>query len=247
MAGEATVKVYETPLGKTWRPRRDAADAAHRTASAKWEYYRALYTSIYDLTDRVGTWSDKVAIGWSSINAMIDDTYFQNPETLLIPRFSDPTGEMTKEINDVTDTIHRDADTEGIVRQGMQSAAFAGFAIHWAYHHQIDHDEPVKKLNQDTGVYENSKETRVVPDSQYVCADYVSPWDFRGDPSGRRWDFKDFGWITRRFRPYLGDVLRWQTLQNGDMLREWGKGQRQDLQQLSDQATRQEDDEDFIQ
>ena len=241
------VKVFSTELGKTWRPRRDAADAAHQRASAKWDYYRALYLSVYDLTDRVGTWNDKVAIGWAAINAMIDDTYFQNPETLLLPRFPDPTGDMTKEINDVTDTVHKDADTEGIVRQGMQACGFAGFGLHWAFHEQVDHDEPEYSDAPDPATPPIETGTKAVADRQYVCGDYVSPWDFRGDPSGRRWDFRDFAWITRKFRPFVGDVLKWPTVKNAAMFQEWAKGQRQQLQQPNDQATRIEEDEDYLQ
>jgi len=215
-------------LGKKWRPRRDAADGMHRTKSAKWEYFRALYLSSYDHVSEMASWSDTVAYAWAICNAMIDDAYFQNPETLATSMQGDPHGDEAKIATDVINTIHRDTDTEGNVRQAMQASLWAGFGLHWSYFHHRDHEEqiPLYELDEQTGqplpdpsdpgrqlrkldvTGQPAYNTRIAVDQQRVCGEYVSPWLFRGDPEGRRWDLKDFKWVTRRYRISLGDALR---------------------------------------
>jgi hypothetical protein len=219
-AAYANVGPMETRKGKEWRLRMNAADEEHRKRRAKWMYNRALYLSVYDSMEEVKVWSDTVAMGWSVINAMIDDTYYQNPETLIQARSGDPSGELAKELTDVTNTIHTDADTEGIMRQCMQTSAFAGFALHWAYFEQIDKDADEVAEGEDAEGPDGVK-------SQRILADYVSPWSYRGDPAGRRWDFKDFKWISRRYRMSPAKVQACTVFDPAKkaLVAEWVKGQ----------------------
>ena len=215
-AGGATGQL-QSEIGKAWRVRLDAADADFRRASAKWELWRALYLSTYDGIQEAAAWSDRIAYAWAVVHGMIDDTYFQNPEDNLIPRGGDPEGAMAKEITDVLNTVHADADTEDAVRQGMETASgFAGFAGHWAYFEQYDDgaDSPTAQ-------------------KQRVCGEYVSPFHFRRDPAGRRWNLKDHKWISRRYKLSLQDALDNPlfTDEGKSMLRTWAKGQRGQMEE----------------
>jgi len=205
-----------TERGKVWKERHDAAETIHAQKRARWAYLRALYVSVYENVETVKAWSETVAMGWSVINGMIDDTYFQNPETLIQARGGDPNGDLSRVLTDVTNTIHKDTDTEGIMRQAMQTSAWAGFALHWAYFDQIDRDG-------DGG--------RIDVDRQRICGEYVSPFLFRGDPQGRRWDFKDFTWISRDYTLTLQQALDHPlfTDEGKRMLREWARGDRQQV------------------
>jgi hypothetical protein len=206
-----------TERGKTWKLRHDAAETIHQQKRAKWAYLRALYLSVYDGVAEAGSWSDRVAMAWSVINGMVDDVYFQNPETLIQARGGDdPNGDLGHILTDVTNTAHKDCDTEGIMRQGMQTCAWAGFAVHWMYHEQIDHDGPAGE---------------VVVDRQRLVGEYVSPYLYRGDPQGRRWDFKDFTWLSRDFSLTLQEALDHPLFSEAGkaMLKEWARGDRTQL------------------
>jgi hypothetical protein len=196
--------------GKAWRIRLDAAEAEFQRASSKWAYHRALYLSVFEGIKDAAAWSDKIAYGWAVVHGMIDDTYFQNPEDELVARGNDPDGALAKEIKDALNTIHVDADTEGIVRQAMETAfGFAGFAGHWAYFEQIE--------NEDGSVR-----------SQRVCGEYVTPYHFRRDPAGRLWSLKDHRWISRRYKLSLREALNNPlfTDDGKSKLKTWAKGQR---------------------
>jgi hypothetical protein len=209
LTGGAATTELRDDVGKAWRIRLDAAEKDHQRASARWEYHRALYlTSLAGFKEAEG-WTDKIAYAWAVVHGMIDDTYFQNPEDQLTARGGDPDGTMAKEIMDVLNTVHADADTEGVVRQAMETASsFAGFAVHWAYFEQIDHS---------TGDVH----------SQRVLGEYVSPFHFRRDPAGRRWDLKDHKWISRRYKLSLEDALSNPlfTDEGKAKLKTWAKGQ----------------------
>lgn len=197
-----------TDKGKLWKQRIDAAKVIFEKRAAKWEYLRALYLSTYDGVKELVSWSDTVAMAWSIVSSMIDDTYFQNPETFIQPRSGDPNDDLARELTDVTNTTHKDADTEGIVRQAMHTSTWAGFALHWAYFEE-----------QQNAAYE--------PVNQRICGEYVSPFDYIGDPEGRRWDWKDFRWMGRRYFIYLQDALdsEFFTTDGKRMLQEWAKHQ----------------------
>lgn len=203
----------ETERGKQIRMRLAASEAYYQKHSRNWEYLQQLYTNVFETFKEGMVWSTTLAIGWAVMNSLVDDVYFQNPQSWLEARSGDPTGELSKEVRDVTNTVHEDADTEGIIRQAMQSSTWAGFGGHWVWFEQEDSDDP-----------EN-------PESQTIRAEYVSPFKLRFDPLGRKWNLSDHKYIIRLYSRSLQFFLDapWVPQDRKEMLRAWGVRQQYDL------------------
>lgn len=130
------VEDFVTPLGRKWRPRIEAAEAYHNDNSADWPYLRDLFVNMQ--ARKSATWSPTVAMAYSIITAAASDTYFNNPESWIQAKSDDPDGDISRAFRDISNTAHRDADTEGIMRKCLICDGFAGFGVHWAYFEQVE-------------------------------------------------------------------------------------------------------------
>lgn len=135
---------FVTPLGRKWRPRIEAAESYHNDNSADWPYLRDLFVNMQ--ARKSATWSPTVAMAYSIITAAASDTYFNNPESWIQAKSGDPDGDISRAFRDISNTAHRDADTEGIMRKCLICDGFAGFGVHWAYFQQVEDAPPIAGL-----------------------------------------------------------------------------------------------------
>ena len=236
----------QTPLGRKWRPRIEASEAYHRENSHDWDYLRDMYVNMQRIVD--STWSPKVAIAYSVITGNASDVYFNNPESWIQAKSGDPDGTISQAFRDIANTIHRDADTEGIMRKCLIDDGWAGFGVHWAYFEQIDAppEEPEPQAvpaGAPTG--EEAGEQVAAPGygppqpepiSQKVCGDYCEPWDFRVDPDGRDWKLRDHKYIARKYRKTIAQLLELPFADDRGkaMLYTWAKNRRPSRTHYSD-------------
>lgn len=222
---------FETPLGKRWRQRIEASETYHRENSHDWDYLRDLFAN---MVDRVTNgWSTSVAMAYSIITNTAADTYFTNPESWIQAKGGDPTGDVSKAFRDIANTIHREADTEGIMRKALTCDGFAGYGIHWSYFEQVDDPKdlvPMEVDDVDPITQSPIRVTRMVPrvTEQHICADFGEPWDFRFDPDGRDWKWRDHKYIIRKYRKTLAELLElpFATDDGKRMLQAWAANRR---------------------
>ena len=246
---------FQTPLGRTWRPRIEAAEAYFQENSGDWDYLRDLFVNMVDVAST--TWSTTVAIGYSTITFAAADSYFSNPESWIQAKSGDPNGDVSRAFRDIANTIHRDADTEGIMGKCLICEGFAGYGVHWGYFEQTDdpnatepvtdaQGQPVMEPDLDDSGAQRLAEDGVTPlmrpqtrpkvVQQKVCGDFCEPWDFRVDPDGRDWKLKDHKYVMRKYRKTIAELveLPFASADGKAMLYTWARNRRQHTNHYSD-------------
>lgn len=213
---------FETPLGKSWRPRIEAAETYHRENSFDWDYLRDLFANMVDKV--TNGWSTTVAMAYSIITNTAADTYFVNPESWIQAKGGDPTGDVSRAFRDIMNTVHRTAETESIMRRALICDGFAGYGIHWSYFEQVD------DVRQEVNAADPFAPPVEVPYAveQHICGDFGEPWDFRFDPDGRDWKWRDHKYIIRKYRKTIHELLQlpFATDDGKRMLQAWAANRR---------------------
>jgi len=221
-----------TEAGMKWNPRLLSSEQYHRINSKDWDDLRNLYAELgkYEASD--GT---RVAIGWSIIQNLVSDVYHKNPDPWIVPKTPLADKTLARILRNVTRTIHKETDTEGIVRDALSTESWAGFAGDWRSFGQDDHEEDnpleidgVPQRDPGTGKQLFSDKPLIVPDRQWIEGEYTSPWDIRFDSDGRRWDLLDHKFLIRRYRRTLKEFIDDPAISKRAkrMLKAWVNGHR---------------------
>lgn len=209
----------ETKEGEEWYPRLERSEKDHNTNATDWEELRALMVELEEFSETVSRDGNGVyvSLAWSVVQNLTADIYYKNPDPWITPRGqSHP--DLPRVLRDVARVIHTQASTEEIFRDALVAEGFAGFAGHWASFLQYDRDVPVP-LVDDAGfpvlspdgevefeIDESGNEvTEPEAYHQGIVGEFVSPWDLRFDPDGRRWDLLDHKYVIRKYWKSLKD------------------------------------------
>lgn len=238
-----------TALGKEWAPRRRAAERFYEINASDFEELRNLYVNASEMREG---WRSNVAMAWSVMQALIADSFFKNPEPVILP-LTPARDEQAQLLTDLGRTWHEIAGTEGNVRDARALCGIHGGAIIWveeeaeyqdARAYDDETGEPMYQRDEETGDIVLDEETGEPIDlyeldgqtgeplkeavRQSCTQTLIDLHGWRVDPDCRRWDHKDAKWIERRYerslQSFLDDSAFSETAKG--MLTAWAKSRR---------------------
>lgn len=201
------LKLY-TIEGQRWKNRMEASDAYFRDYSKNWKQNQELYSGFEAMVRRYGTY---VALGFSSIQNWINDTYFRNPDPLVQDKGGNK--DLGQMLSHLFKSVLKEADSESKVKQGLLDVAWAGFSCPWVSFQQNAY------LDETLFDFSIGKQGALVPTKQQVRITHISPYRIRFDPTGREWDLSDHGWIAILYEQTLAQVMRDPTVSEEDRRR----------------------------
>ena len=234
-------KRYTTELGKLWKGRRDASEQYYKSNSKEWEALRQLLIGRYEMVEK---WGANVAMGWAVIKNLIGITYYKNPDPRIQPIAGAVPKEIARMFESVFRGIHKRQNTEEMMRSAFLWESFAGYAVQWTDFEQEDGFETIDVMSDPTYDEEGNplpqepmQEQIAYPIKQEIVSSMIEPYDLRVDPDGRKWNFADHKWISIRYTKTLQEILDDPDYINTDILTDWVKANRKQLQAAPDSPT----------
>ena len=131
LAGSEHRGPLATALGKTWAPRRRLSERYYETHSSDFDELLRLYTASRQLRDAWQSgWGENVAMGWSVLQNLVADSFFQNPEPVILP-LTAAREEEARMLTDIGRTWHETAGTENNVMRARVLCGLQGGAVIW--------------------------------------------------------------------------------------------------------------------
>jgi hypothetical protein len=116
-----------TRIGKEWAVRRRIAETYYERNCWDFDELLNLYVAA---EQKRAEWNANVAMGWSVLQALVADTFFKNPEPVILP-LTPGREEQARMLTDIGRTWHETAGTEDNVMRARIIAGLQGGAIIW--------------------------------------------------------------------------------------------------------------------
>lgn len=149
LAGSEHRGPLSTSLGKTWAPRRRLSERYYETHSVDFDELLRLYTASRQLRDSWQSgWGENIAMGWSVLQNLVADSFFRNPEPVILP-LTAAREEEARMLTDLGRSWHETAGTENNVMRARILCGLQGGAVIWV--EEKAEYEDARALDEQTG------------------------------------------------------------------------------------------------
>lgn len=214
-----SVSPMVTEIGRVWEDRWQVSERWFKANSYDWDALYNLFTNVYEQRNR---WGTNISMGWSVIQAIVEDTVPQLPEPWIMPRTSGIDPSVPKMLRDVAKTIHKHQDLHGLLKRARILCSYSSMPCIWPTFEQTSEAYG----ENDESIAENDYETPIAgyrATEQIVKLELRSGWDMRYDVYGRNWDLSDHGWVGTIYYPTVEDCLEDPNFENKDLLERWAR------------------------
>lgn len=202
-----------TKLGKQWADRIRVSDRYYEANCNDFDELLELYVSTHRLREG---WNSNVSMGWSVLQNLVADSFFQNPEPVILA-LSPSREDQARMLVDIGRTWHQTENTEDNAMRARVLCGLQGGAVVWI-DEDADYDDAVayddqtgEPMKNDAGeqLYELDEKGDPLKDAvrQDFKQSLIDLHGMRFDPDGRRWDWRDMKWVSRRYQKPLQEFL----------------------------------------